>query len=185
MNYKDVLNNNILSRFSDAHRKRIEKLPLNDREGYFIDIDKIYLVCDIDDLKDSQLSYNEIKNRYIKAHHLAYRLLNIDNDVIVNALNEPEYQDMMNRLLEIGTVYIMNDLLMPKELVRKVLKDEMHRLDLNPVNMTASEVDELTKQGANILKVPQQMLENRVRDLEFIKLKGEPPINIVKSLQVM
>lgn len=185
MNYKDVLNDTILSKFSDAHRKRIEKLPLNDREGYFIDIDKIYLVCDIDDLTESQLSYNEIKNRYIKAHHLAYRLLITDSDAIVNALKKPEYQDMMNRLLELSTVNIMNDLIMPKELVRKVLKDEMYRLDLNPMNMTTSEVDELTKQGASILKVPQQMLENRVKDLEFIKLKDEPPMNVVESLRVV
>lgn len=188
--YKEVLDVSLLDKFNNKQKEQIEKLELSEEKGFFIDVKKICSICEIKikeaeffngfDMNDAGtydeenriIEYNPLdaktRQRFTIAHELGHAILGHKGKSFRTA-TASKYKDILTRMKETSANQFAASLLMPEVLVKKLLKEEITNLNLNPNKLNEWDIDKLTKNVANILKVSQESLNITIKNLNLIK----------------
>ncbi|MCD8920856.1 ImmA/IrrE family metallo-endopeptidase [Staphylococcus gallinarum] len=193
MAYGKILDDNLLNKFEDEQREKIKNLQLSEEKGFFIDVEKICSICDITlkkaelftdfDMNDAgtydeekkTITYNPLdannRQRFTIAHELGHAILGHEGKSF-RTVKTSKYNDIVTRMKETSANQFAANLLMPEKLVKDLLKEEATNLKLDKNNLGAWDVDILTKNVSNLLKVSQEALNYTIKNLNLIKVSN-------------
>lgn len=183
--YEEILDEEVLNKFTDKQRKKISELILGQDYGFFIDIKKICEIINIkieeDKLFDT-LDINELgkyssetktilfspmlhenKKRFIIAKKL-YNAVFIDiRESFDNQLNE-KYEDIISKMNESVTNNFAIQLLMPIKLIKLLMIESINKYKYNSNCLSSTELNVIISDVSKKLKVSEDALNYRIKN---------------------
>lgn len=188
--YSDVLEEEVLNKFSDDSKHQISEIKLSQDYGYFIDVKKICEIISIE-IKDANLFSDfdindsgkyianertiiinpiehENRKRFTIAHEIGHAVLNHTGDSYRTQLTE-KYGDVISKMNETAANDFAAKLLMPVKLIKILMLESINRHGYNSNSLSSQELKVIVGEVATELKVSEIALNYSIENNKLIK----------------
>lgn len=187
--YEEILDEEVLNKFTDKQRKKISELILGQDYGFFIDVKKICKILDItienknffDNFNINNSGkyiaetnkilidpiLNETEKRFIIAREL-HNVIFIDiTESFESQINE-KYKNIISKMGEWTTNNFATQLLMPIKLIKILMNESINKHKYNSKSLSLKELKIIISDVSEKLKVSKKALNYTIKNNKLI-----------------